>query len=953
MSEPPHGVGTTLAGGVQDMAALLPLLGTDQCEKHVGSALEGGYLYAAATPLSIFGSLGIVKLGISVLMSSISIPKPSVSFKFNPYPKFSMTFRGRRWLGARILDNAGFRPVGTVASLIAMDGKRYKAETRLMEILKEKHIENPESLAVEWRSTEWNVMLVVCTMVAAGCSIVPYIPFILPPFRPSVVHSLWIFPLLRTVGSCLAAICCQFLIQSRVISLMKNRIIFMIMNRILIKDLAIHNHVFQWDESLPSEECLWNLEWYLFSESIQVEASKFSLKPEDIRNKLLDLHNKHIHTSSFNCSFIFISWMILFLSLPATVAGYIGCFTLVSGSYGNGPLIWLGLEAAMSVIRILLWAWNPRFDERTDITLKLELANDPPLVTTEKNIETGKNTLALVPEHQFLEWITSYTGPVEQFQSSENLALYFTLTGNETGQKCLYLTVFDINKRIAVTLHKEKEELSYIDAIVTCNNIASEMEATLQSTIDKDHPWGTNHAILFDALSHYYFSIIHALNQSHLQSTTSDNFPRYQMFLETLMHCFQSPATNARMNNEAKTVLLPQKWNLLSKDVQSNNQTPASIPKPLSLMKHDRLYLQQGYEHHLKTKLVKNWSRWIIDNIDSIKSDAQNDCHHALVDRTSDKAKWELIELDRQLASEWTRREWSLLISSLDLEDVLYQRMEECVKQIVTKEQNEQLKEWMRSEFAVGQQKRLEKERGHVKERMAKEMKISAECAETEGRAWRDQYGNFSPKVMWEAGQKFINEQWEEAIKGRKVALAEELHLDQLVENNTPKSPSMENEEDKARCTFVELVRSRFKHWQSQHRNERHEMNVTIKHINNADIEHLNGAYQYPKSSWLVISRFVESGFSQLQAKICSATVYDMWRCNKDSMCNVIQKSTTHSVINVDPDLVDSISENDHLLYLSFYGRHLQEPSFIQQNRERWWHQQTSNSSTFYFSHNS
>ncbi len=183
MSQLPN-VGTTLTGGIQDIAALLPLLGTDQCEKDVGSALEGGYLYAAATPLSIFGSLGIVKIGISVLVSRISIPNPSFSFKFSPYPKFSVTFQGRRWLGARILDNAGFKPVGTVAPLIAMDGTRYMAETRLMEILKEKHIEDPERLSVEWKSTEWkstewNVMLVLCIMVAAVCSVI----LTLPSFR--------------------------------------------------------------------------------------------------------------------------------------------------------------------------------------------------------------------------------------------------------------------------------------------------------------------------------------------------------------------------------------------------------------------------------------------------------------------------------------------------------------------------------------------------------------------------------------------------------------------------------------------------------------------------------------------------------------------------------------------------------------------------------------------------
>ena len=293
MSEQTYGVGTTLAGGIQDIAALLPLLGTDQCEKHVGSALDGGYLYAAAAPLSIFGSLGIVKLGISVLISNISIPKLSVSFAFSPHPKLSMSFHGCRWLGARILDNAGFKPVGNVSSLIAMDGNRYKAETRLMEILKEKHMEDPERLSVEWKSTEWNIMLVICSMVAACCGVLPYIPFISPPYRSSALHSPWIFPLLRTVGSCIAAACCQFLIQSRVVSLMKNRLVFMIMDRTCgVKDLkADPGSLSQtaWDESLPSEECL----WYLGRCVPRTQGE--TPEPDDTRTKLLDLQDKHLH----------------------------------------------------------------------------------------------------------------------------------------------------------------------------------------------------------------------------------------------------------------------------------------------------------------------------------------------------------------------------------------------------------------------------------------------------------------------------------------------------------------------------------------------------------------------------------------------------------------------------------------------------------------------------------
>ncbi|KAJ7349019.1 hypothetical protein DFH08DRAFT_133764 [Mycena albidolilacea] len=46
----------------------LPILGTDQCEKHSTKGLERGYFYVAATPMSIFGSLGILKAGLITLV---------------------------------------------------------------------------------------------------------------------------------------------------------------------------------------------------------------------------------------------------------------------------------------------------------------------------------------------------------------------------------------------------------------------------------------------------------------------------------------------------------------------------------------------------------------------------------------------------------------------------------------------------------------------------------------------------------------------------------------------------------------------------------------------------------------------------------------------------------------------------------------------------------------------
>ena len=287
--------GRTLTGGIQDISAFLPLLGTEQCEKHVGSALEDGFLYAAATPLSLFGSLGIVRAGISVLVASLSIPKLSLSF--TPLPKLSFTSR-RLWCGARVLNNAGFTLVGRVAPLIGMDEKRYKAESRLIEILEEKHIDTPEKLSINWWSSGWNVSLVISILAAAFISGVPYL-YLLLKDPPSTIHSPWVFPFLRTVGSYLATVCCQFLIQSRVISLMKSRIIFMTMHRLLVQDLKrqhkeesesiLKKHKwFRWDESFPAEECLWSLGHYLHSiPNPQVPHAKFKLPP--LKEHLLTL----------------------------------------------------------------------------------------------------------------------------------------------------------------------------------------------------------------------------------------------------------------------------------------------------------------------------------------------------------------------------------------------------------------------------------------------------------------------------------------------------------------------------------------------------------------------------------------------------------------------------------------------------------------------------------------
>lgn len=80
-----------LATGIQDLAVLIPILSTELCAHHTTKALEKGLLYAAATPLTIFGSLGIAKAGFIALVASIDCPF---------------------FHGPTILKNAGFHPSG-------------------------------------------------------------------------------------------------------------------------------------------------------------------------------------------------------------------------------------------------------------------------------------------------------------------------------------------------------------------------------------------------------------------------------------------------------------------------------------------------------------------------------------------------------------------------------------------------------------------------------------------------------------------------------------------------------------------------------------------------------------------------------------------------------------------------------------------------------------------------
>ncbi|CAO3703496.1 unnamed protein product [Rhizopus stolonifer] len=61
MSDDSDSFGSTLADGIQDVAAIVGILGTEMCDDNAGMALQKGYMFPAACATSMFGILGLAK----------------------------------------------------------------------------------------------------------------------------------------------------------------------------------------------------------------------------------------------------------------------------------------------------------------------------------------------------------------------------------------------------------------------------------------------------------------------------------------------------------------------------------------------------------------------------------------------------------------------------------------------------------------------------------------------------------------------------------------------------------------------------------------------------------------------------------------------------------------------------------------------------------------------------
>ncbi|KAJ2936349.1 hypothetical protein H1R20_g743, partial [Candolleomyces eurysporus] len=334
--EKPAGVIGVATSGIQDVSALLPLLGTEQCAALATSALERGWLYAAATPMSIFGSLGIVKAGFLVLWTSID----------------------HQWFpGPTLLRNAGFVAEGTGALLTCRDkGNRknlYKAEDKLQKILANKHI---RSVTVKPWSKDiilWNVRMICATALLGSLGLLPYVFLITQTLPDRSFQSTWIYPILRIAGCSMVVITIQLIFQLRLLDELYCRIRFMATDRYMTRNL-MPIPVF-WDPGKRSKNVLKKLLDETFSDPhIEngdcVKAgigtwSSFSFLSEDKSQTASGGPTRPIIDPAIPlclaCQFFLLSGVVL------AVVGYVGCFSIVQASPrtdSKGPVLWLIAE---------------------------------------------------------------------------------------------------------------------------------------------------------------------------------------------------------------------------------------------------------------------------------------------------------------------------------------------------------------------------------------------------------------------------------------------------------------------------------------------------------------------------------------------------------------------------------------------------------------------------------
>ncbi|KAJ7473441.1 hypothetical protein FB451DRAFT_1249288 [Mycena latifolia] len=353
----PTGIVGVTTSGIQDVSGFLPLLGTEQCEEHVSCALERGFFYAAGAPMSIFGSLGIIKAGFTTLWVSLDV---------------------WRFHGPRQLRNAGFFPKGVMGKLayaLDTDDSIYVAEAQIRSILHRYQALDVDLNLLCWPWLRWNLLMLLFGLAFSSLGLLPYVYIIRLDFSDRPFSESWLYPVLRVYGCVLIASMIQLIIQLRVLFVLHSRLRFHALNS-WFQDQGRVPPV-SWNADIRSEECLSSLAedikhsakaphdaHYEYLHGLETSVVALRSLSSFHKNDEID-GRKRVWWPSLPSLVLALCRILLLAGIAAAGVGYIGCFGLVQASNTsiNGPGIWLAVEVILCIIRLMIWAANPGFDD--------------------------------------------------------------------------------------------------------------------------------------------------------------------------------------------------------------------------------------------------------------------------------------------------------------------------------------------------------------------------------------------------------------------------------------------------------------------------------------------------------------------------------------------------------------------------------------------------------------
>ncbi|KAK7050702.1 hypothetical protein R3P38DRAFT_3608716 [Favolaschia claudopus] len=509
MSDAATSFGTTISSGIQDLSAVLSLFGTEECQTHVGSALRGGgrggFLYAAITPLSIFGSLGPAKAALTILVASI------------PHR------------GAVMLLSL---------TLLVDDGNRYEAEKRLIALLK-KHYMHSSAQIIEFHPPShsfpvsilrhsWNLHLLLASALVTVLGVMPYIHFFALHHLSFPIWAI-IFPVLR-------------------VRILQQRILFTGLSNVLNKKELIwvlDNMNITWDETRTSEQCLSSL--YRFLQTAKTIDLKFIDDALKEIGQVLDAGGTSPPTRAAEVSAKLrpyldeaAEWVFLFIALVLgffmTVTGYIGCFTIVQNSRtASDPYIWIGLEVALALMRLGVWAWNPAWDDSHGIHFVLKsLQPQPPPESETVTSEQQPQTFILIDETEFWEAFTAQSGivAIDQISRIPGFRLWYSWhkeTQSSSEVLSLVLEAQYIGGLMILCTMENDKNIKFYQASISAAN--SSPTAERGELLDE----GVSSVIRLPVFEHYHF-VLQAQERSNSQ---------LMQVSWTLSHSFVVPNTKS------------------------------------------------------------------------------------------------------------------------------------------------------------------------------------------------------------------------------------------------------------------------------------------------------------------------------------------------------------------------------------------------------------------------